>query len=189
LGRYKEAEAEMNEALRLRQDRETLAALGALMAYEKRHVESSAFYERALASGPETYLVLSNLADSYRRTERSSEARRAYQRALRIADHELIEDPRSGPARVMVGYVSARLGDRARAERETGQALRLSPEHAEVLRRAVLTYDVLGNRDQILKVLQNAPSTVIGELSRQPDLAELHRDPRFMSLIPQSALK
>ena len=188
LGRYEEGEAEIREALRLREDRDTWTALGAVLAYERRHQESAEAYEHAVLWGPETHLVLSNLADAYRRCSRSSAAREKYRRALEIVDHELTEgDPGSGsgPVRAFAGYLSAHLGDSARAEREIKQALRLSRD-AEVLRRAALTFEALGNREETLKLLETVPRTVIDDLSRQPDSADLAVDPRFIELISKS---
>jgi tetratricopeptide (TPR) repeat protein len=185
LGRYAEAETEMRKALDLREDRDTWLALGAVLAYEKRVPQSAAAYERAVAIGPPTDLALSNLADAYRRAGRLSVARQTYKKALQIVDLELTEgDPGSGsgPARAFAGYLLARLGDRAGAEREIRQALRLSPDHAGVRWRVVLTYEVLGMRDTTIEVLKQTPRSVIEDLSRQPDLAVLRADPRFVQL-------
>jgi tetratricopeptide (TPR) repeat protein len=116
LGRFGKGEAEIRKALRLREDRDTLANLGAVLAYERRFRESAYYYQRAAAAGLQTPLVLSNLADSYRRLERISEAQRMYARALQVTDQELVQDPSNGPARAFAGYLSARLGDKARAD-------------------------------------------------------------------------
>jgi tetratricopeptide (TPR) repeat protein/predicted Ser/Thr protein kinase len=186
MGRYQQGEAALLEALRLRKDRDTLLGLGALLAYEKRHAESAGYYERARKIGPDTYLLLSNLADSYRRTERSADALEAYREALELADAQVIENPRNSEARAFAAYLSARLRDHARAQREIRQAMRLAPEDTKILRRAVLTYEVLQLREDALKVLENAPATLIKELSRQPDLADLQRDSRFLSLLSRS---
>jgi len=35
-------------------------------------------------------------------------------------------------------------------------------------------------------LLENAPAAVISDLGRQPDLADLQRDPRFLNLMPKS---
>ena len=185
LGRYPEAETEMRNALDLREDRDTWLALGAVLAYEKRVPQSVAAYERAVALGTVKPLALSNLADAYRRSGRSSEARQTYKKALQVVDLELTEgDPGSGsgPARAFAGYLLARLGDGTGAEREIRQALRLSPDHADVLWRAVLTFEVLGKRAATLEVLKQTPQSVIENLSRQPDLAFLQADPRFIQL-------
>jgi serine/threonine protein kinase/tetratricopeptide (TPR) repeat protein len=184
LGRFQEAEAEIREALRLRENRDALAALGALFAYQKRHAESVFFYERAVELGPATCVPVTNLGEAYRRIGRAAEARGAYERALRIADEQLLQVDTDGFARAMAGYLSARLGDRSRAQREIARALRLAPDDAYVIRSAVLTYEVLGNRDASIQLLERAPQ-VADDLSRQPDLADLQRDSRFLNLMSQ----
>jgi hypothetical protein len=66
------------------------------------------------------------------------------------------------------------------------QALQLSPSDSEVIRRAVLTYEMLGERDRALAVAERATSSVLHELDRHPDLAVLSQDSRFRELIAKS---
>jgi tetratricopeptide (TPR) repeat protein len=188
LGQYPESETEIREALRLREDRDTWLALGAVLAYRIRFPESAEAYEHAVEKGPATDLAMSNLGDAYRRCGRPSAARKAYQKALQIIDQELHQSPGSGagPIRAFAGYLSARLEDRHRAKRETEDAIALSPGNTEVLRRAVLTYEVLGERDETIQILKTASKLVLEDLDRQPDLADLRTDSRFRKLISRS---
>ena len=185
LGQYPKSETEIREALRLRDDRDTWLALGAVLAYRKRFPESAEAYENAVEKGPATYLAMSNLGDAYRRSGRPSAAREAYKKALQIVDQELPQSPGSGagPIRAFAGYLSARLLDRHRAKRETEDAIALSPGNTEVLRRAVLTYEVLGERDETIQILKTAPKSLLEDLGRQPDLADLQTNSRFRKLI------
>jgi len=62
----------------------------------------------------------------------------------------------------------------------------MEPENAIVLREAAITYEVLHQRNDTLRVLQNAPKRLLEELSRQPDVKDLQRDPRFQKLVQSS---
>jgi hypothetical protein len=87
----------------------------------------------------------------------------------------------------MVGYFAAGLGDRRRAEDEIDQALQFSPTDNQVIRLAVLTYELLGERDRALAAAAPATPEVLHELDRHPDLAVFRQDSRFKELIAKSA--
>ncbi len=89
---------------------------------------------------PPNFIYLINLADSQRRLGRAHDARTAYRKAIDIALLALEQDPRKGHYRAYVAYISARLGDRKRAENEIAQALQMSRGEIKVIRNAVLTY-------------------------------------------------
>lgn len=171
LGKYAEAEESFRRALALREHSDTLIGLGALMDYQRRTVEAVQFYERAREVGPVTYILLVDLGDAYRRIHQPADARRMYEEGLALADRELRERPRNGYVRAFVAYLSARLGDRARAESELAQALRLNPEETKVKRTAVLTYGALGQIQDAQAILAAEPS-LRDEMTRQPDVSE-----------------
>jgi Flp pilus assembly protein TadD len=182
LARYDEAEAEYRAALRLRANEEAFENLATLLAYERRDGEAIEYYRRALTFPPQQYRLWMNIGDSYRRVGRSDDARDAYVQGVASAERDLRQEPRDGYARAFAAYFYGRLGDKKRAVLEIEQALRLSPADARVLRRAVLLYDALGQRDDAFRVLRGAPATVFAELGRHPDLVELSRDLRFWEL-------
>jgi len=100
---------------------------------------------------------------------------------------DLSEDPHDGYARAYTAYFFARLGDRKRAEDEISQARALSPSDTKVMRRAVLTFEALGERDRALDIIASAPPQLIRELERHPDLADLCQDFRFKQVAAKSA--
>ena len=187
LGRYDEAEQAFLRSLHLRETPRALNNLGAMRAYQKRDDEAITYYTRAIALDPSEYVYLENLADSYRRLGHLQEATTAYRKAMDLALAVLKQNPRLGYDRGFVAYISARLGDRQRAEDEIAQALQLSPSETKVIRNAVLTYETLGQRDRAIQVLDGAPLQLLRELDRQPDLADLRQDPRFRKLVVQNS--
>jgi len=123
-----------------------------------------------------------NLGDSCRRQGQQDDARDSYQKGSEVALAELQDDPRNGETRAYLGYLAARLGDQKRGEEEIDQALKLSPQEKTVIRRAVLTYEMLGKRDRALEIAATATQDVLRELERHPDLADFSRDPRFVQM-------
>jgi hypothetical protein len=51
-----------------------------------------------------------------------------------------------------------------------------------VMRRAILTYEALGMREESLRVLATANADLLRELRRHPDMGSLSSDPRFLEL-------
>jgi tetratricopeptide (TPR) repeat protein len=89
-------------------------------------------------------------------------------------------DPKEGGERARLAYMAARLGDRQRGESEIAQALGVSPNDSETRLWAVLTYEVLGRREQSLELLARAP--IFDQIDRYEELADLRRDSRFQEL-------
>ena len=183
LGRDTEAEQALLTSLKLRETPDALNNMGAMRAYQKRDAEAVVYYRRAVALDPTEYVVVENLADSYRRLGKEHEANAAYRQAMDLAMKTLKENPRLGYPRGYVAYISARLGDRQRAEDEIAQALQLSPGETKVIRNAVLTFEALGERDKAIQVLSSASPDLLRELDRQPDLADFRQDSRFKQLL------
>jgi len=187
LGRDDEAEKALLKSISLRETAGARNSLGAIRAYQKRDKEAVELYQRAITLDPQDYLYWLNLADSSRRLARKHEAAVAYRKGMDLALATLKEDPHDGYTRAFVAYFSARLGDSARAEDEISQAKELSPSDTKVIRRAVLTYEALGLRDQAIDALRDATPELLRELDRQPDLAGFRQDSRFKQVVAKSA--
>jgi eukaryotic-like serine/threonine-protein kinase len=189
LGRFTDAENELRFAIRLRETPAALHVLGHVLMYEGKDQEAIPYIARALKLGPQIYLAWMNLGIAYRRTNRLTESGQANRQALELAEKELTHDPRNGVIRSHVAYLCARLGDRQRAASEIAQALQLSPNDADTRWAAAITYEALGQRADTLAVLQASPEGVLADLSRWPDVADLHKDPRFLQLVASHQIK
>ncbi len=172
----------LTKSLSIKETAPAFNGLGAARAYQRRDAEAIPLYRNAIVLNGHSYLYLMNLGDSCRREGLAAEAQDAYRRGSEIALQVLQENPRSGRVRAYVGYLAARLGDRLRGEQEIDQALQLAPTEKTVLRRAVLTYEMLGNRDRALQIAATGTPDLLGELDRHPDLADFRMDPRFIEL-------
>ena len=183
LGRYDEAERALLFSLQLRETAPALNDLGALRVYQHRDAEAVEYFKRAIAIDPNDNLKLLNLGDAERRLHHYGNARASYRKAMDLAMTDLKGNPGLSRTRGFVAYFAARLGDKKRAEDEITQALQMSPGDNKIVRRAVLTYEALGQRERALGVLERATPELLRELDRQPDLAEFRQDPRFQQLV------
>jgi tetratricopeptide (TPR) repeat protein len=186
-GRYDEAEQALQASIRLRETATSLNDLGAIRAYQGRDKEAVEFYQRALKLNQQIFVYWLNLGDSSRRLGRPRDAATAYEKGRVLALDELNQNPHDGYARAYTAYFFARLGDRKRAEDEIRQARELSPSDTVVIRRAVLTFEALGERDRAIDIVSGAPPALIRELELHPDLAALCKDSRFKEVAAKSA--
>jgi tetratricopeptide (TPR) repeat protein len=185
--RYPEAEDAMKRSLRLYESATILTDLGVLYYRQGRYAEAVPFFERSLTVGPATVVRYSDLGDGYWRLGRTSEASAAYRNAEKLAEGELAHNPRRAYSRALLGWIYAHLGDTGRAGFEIAQALGLEPDNPNVIQEAVLAYEALGQRDKAFEALNKASAPLMEELSRQPDLKDLQRDPRFVELMKQKS--
>jgi tetratricopeptide (TPR) repeat protein len=189
LGRFREAEQELRLSLGLQVTPEALHTLGQVLMYEGRDKDAVPYLLQASRRDPEQYLVWSHLAIAYRRMNLPAEEERASRRALAMAERDLARDPRSGDVRSHLAHLSARLGDRGRAEAEIAQALRQAPNDATTRWMAVMTYEALGRREAALAILRSAPPELLADLNRWPDAAGLCRDTRFLEMLASHQVK
>jgi tetratricopeptide (TPR) repeat protein len=151
--------------------------------YQGRDREAIPYLLRALHAGPERYLWWMNLGIAYRRVNLPAESGRANRRGLELAEAELSRNPRNGYVRSFLAYLCTQLGERKRAESEIAQALQQSPNDGNTRWPAVMTYEALGRREDSLAILSASSYEVIADMSRYPDLADLHKDSRFLQLL------
>jgi tetratricopeptide (TPR) repeat protein len=187
MGQDEAAESALLMSLKLKVTAGALNSLGAIKAYQKRDAEAVVLYKRAVAIDPKNYVYPENLGDSSRRQGLADDARNAYLKSSENALAELKADPRDAAARAYVGYLAARLDDRERAQQEIDQVLQMDPKNKTVIRHAVLTYEVLGQRSRALEVAGTATKDLVRELDRHPDLAGFRDDPRFRELKAKKA--
>jgi tetratricopeptide (TPR) repeat protein len=185
-GRFQESEAPLLQALRLHRSPRLLMNVGGLYYAQERYKEAATFFEESVTSGTPTAIRYRDLGDVYRHLGRKEEAAEAYRSARDAAQEELTRDPRRAYSRIMLALAAAFLGDSHRAQAEAAQALAMEPENAIVLREAAITYEVLRQRDDTLRVLRSAPRHLLEELNRQPDVRDLQGDPRFQALLQSS---
>jgi tetratricopeptide (TPR) repeat protein len=183
IGKFSEAERELRIAISLKETASSLHSLGEALMYEQKDREAIPQFLRVLSLDPNRYLSWKDLAICYRRTNHPAESVSANRKGLAAAEKEMAQNPRNGHVRAVLAYLSARLGNRTRAESEVAQALLLSPNDSDTLWMAATTYAALDQKDSLLTLLGTAPKAVIEDFNRWPDVADLKRDPGFQQLL------
>ena len=182
-GRLPEAEQALLHAREIRQTSRVLANLGALYYRQERYGDAVGLFEQACRMEPTNAGFLENLGDAWRHLGRTPEMRQAYQKALALESEALSQNPRDALSHARMALVLAELGDRNRAAFEIGQAISLNGGDEWVIQEAVLAYEALGQRGKTLELLAAAPWRFLQELTRQPDVKDLSKDPRFQQLL------
>ena len=183
--KFEEAEKALLRSLALEETPAILSNIGALYFSQSRFAEAGQYFERSIQGGAPTAMRYKNLADAYLRLNRGSDATIAYRQALKLAEAEVTQNPRAALSRAVLASILANLGDASSAEFELAQALQMEPQNVRVRRRAVLTYEVLKHRSKTLQVLRDSPKSLVSDLSHDPSLADLQRDPQFQELLKQ----
>jgi tetratricopeptide (TPR) repeat protein len=182
-GRYPESESELLTSLGIEETQRALNNLGYLYRYMGRDNDALRYFEKSMAAGPPSVVLYLNVGDTYRHLRRDPDALEFYERGRSLAQQELGVNPRAFLSRSYLALFWARLRNPTQSQYEMAQALSISPENTRTMRLAVLTYEVLEQRDKALEVLRNAPPDLLNELNREPDLRELQQDSRFVELL------
>ncbi|HEV2447126.1 MAG TPA: tetratricopeptide repeat protein, partial [Candidatus Sulfopaludibacter sp.] len=182
-GRFAEAEQALAEALKIRSSSLLLMNLGGLCYLQEHYSDAARYFEQSMAGGEKSAVQYRDLGDAYRQLGRAQDAGAAYREGLALAEEDVARNPRDAVNRARLALLAAFLGDRRRAGFELSQALATQPENPTVMREAAITYEMLHQRDNTLQVLRKAPTPLLQELSRFPDVKDLQRDPRFAELL------
>jgi Tfp pilus assembly protein PilF len=170
LGETDLAKAALQTSLDLRDTASALNSMGALLISDGHDDQAISFFECASALKPQHYIYALNLGDSHRRTGHSDEAKEAYGRGLYAVKTDLEASPEEHYLRAFLAYFAARLNDVETAEREIKRARESASTDGRVIRRAVLTYAALEQRDRMADVLKTASRELQEDIARHPDL-------------------
>jgi len=183
-GRFSDAEATFRAALTQERSANTLSALGHVLMYQKREQEAIGLLTDAAAIDGQSATTWLYLGLASQRLGRDAEARKAFQKGLTVAEHEVVHVPRSGLFHARLAYFCAQTGQTDRAGMEAAQAVQLAPNHNDTLWMTTLTYEHIGNRAAALKTLQSAPRSLLEDLRRWPEASALTSDGGFSQLLP-----
>jgi eukaryotic-like serine/threonine-protein kinase len=192
------AEAQLQRAIEIAPYATLYTNLGTILFFQGRYAEANAAFEHAITAagregtGTNNPMLWANLGDSYRFLPgREKDARVAFRRAAQLADAELKSNPGNTRFRSQLALYLAKAGDAAAARRELQAVLAHAGLEVAVRKRALLAYEVLGDRAAALAVLADAlrAGLPVAEIEREPELTALRADPgyhRLVATIPAS---
>nr|WP_308606370.1 protein kinase [Massilia sp. DJPM01] len=156
------------------------------------YVGAAEAFQRAVAPPFTTnsdYLRWANLGDTLRWIPgREEDSRKAYRQALGMLKPLLLEAPGEATLQSRMGLYGARLGERAAALEHTRRAVDMRPDDPNLRFRALMAYELLGERDLALAELAAARQRgyPVHLINAEPDLIALRRDPRYFDSTTES---
>ena len=150
-------------------------------------------YRRALplheeaARGSSEHYEWGNLADTFRQLPGCQDkADAAYRKAIALADKALAAGPEN-PAEVLSSRALyyAHLGEKQKALAAIARARALAPAFLPGIQRAILVFEASRERPLALAALRDYLERLgsIEEIDREPDLADLRRDPAYRVIV------
>jgi eukaryotic-like serine/threonine-protein kinase len=148
--------------------------------------EAAHNFEMGLNINKTSWLSWGNLGDAYYwATGKKEEANNAYREAIRLTDEKLKVNPRDGQVLAYRSTYLAMTDRKSDALASLQKAIALSPKDPDVLFRASLVYNHIGDSDQALQWLQKAMASGLPEswVRATPDYDHLAADPRFQAIL------
>ena len=184
LARYSEAEALLKRSL----DKPNGVAynnLSAVYFYQRRYEDAVAPMKKAIELEPANVEMWGSMGRTYRWAAYVPEAKAAYDKAVQLARQQLQTNPRDVEIRADLALFLAETANPVPAMREIEDALKLAPANVNVLFRAVLVYETLGDRGAALNklavIVHHGP--LMEEIRRRPELDGLRSDPAYLTLV------
>ncbi len=186
LGRFNLAELTLKKALAIQLNGSAFNNLATVYFFQKKFTEAVSTYEEALEYSGKNHIIWGNLADSRRYSKEHSEAqiRSDYQKAKKLVQEELNINPTDSSDRTHFAYYCAALGELENASKVIDDVLLSKPKDVEILKKAIQIFDIIGDRDNALQVLEEYLKNGgdLDYLLMDPDLADFQKDPRFKSI-------
>jgi len=192
------AASHLQRAIEIAPNASLYTNLGTILFFQGRYAEANAAFEHAIAAagrggtGTNIPMLWANLGDSYRFLPgREDDAQLAFRRAAQLAGVKVKSNPGDIGSRSRLALYLAKAGDTAAARRELDTVLAHADLDVEARLRALLAYEVLGDRAAALAVLADAlrAGLPIAEVEREPELAALRADPGYHRLVATSSAR
>jgi serine/threonine protein kinase/tetratricopeptide (TPR) repeat protein len=187
--KYAEAIKPLEQSLAVRPTADSYSNLGTAYYYQHRFHDSAQAYEKAVQMNDKDYSLWGNLGEAYYLDGARPKAHDAFEKGIAIAQEGLAVNNRDPDLLDALAKYSAMVDDRAHALAYLAQAVEQSKSDKDVLFSAAVIYDRLGDKGLALEWLGKAMRAGFSpEMARrQPDLDNLHSDPRFLDLMESTS--
>jgi serine/threonine-protein kinase len=184
-GRFADASAEYQEALKIKPSGMTYSNLGTSLFSQGLYQQSVVAMEKAVQTGANNAQNWINLGDAYRWTPgNEAKAKDTYRTAIQMIRSELSAKPNDADLHSRLALCLAKIGELKQALSEA-TAVELPDRTPSVLSRLVTVYEICGQRKQALDTMAAALKAgySLEEFRRDPELLELRKDPGFLKLV------
>jgi|HubBroStandDraft_1064217.scaffolds.fasta_scaffold10026_3 serine/threonine protein kinase/tetratricopeptide (TPR) repeat protein len=189
LGEYQEALATLQQSIALRPTFQAYGNLGAACFYMRRYPESAESLQQALKIDPKDWMNWGNLGDTLSQIPaRRAEARSAYQKAIELAKARLDVNPRDITILGFTADYYAMLDQERQARDQMDQALKIAPADSDLLFRAAILYNHLGDAEKTVDFLTKSVAAGCSRtlIRDTPDFDKLKNNPHFVALLSGS---
>jgi serine/threonine-protein kinase len=191
LGRLAEARTAYENANLIEPGYSRYANLGVILDDEGKPLEAASAYRKALELNAGSSVVWGNLGSALASAGREAEARKAYSRAIALAEDLRAKRPNDAELVSQLGRYYASLGSAEKSIPLLRQAVTLTPDDPQILFRQAIAYELLHRRSDALTCVDLALShgLIFARVEREPLMASLRQDPRFLKLAVQHKKK
>jgi serine/threonine protein kinase/tetratricopeptide (TPR) repeat protein len=189
-GKYAEAIKPLEQSLAIHPTADTYSNLGTAYYFQHRFADAVRIYEKALQLNDKDYTNWGNLGEACYLNGERDKSIQAFRHAIEMAKQELAINPRNPQLLKNLADYYVMMGDRVNSLKYLNEELKQSRFDKESLFDAAQVYDHLGDTGLTLEWLGKAlragysPQIIL----QQPDLDNLHSDPRFQELLKSSAV-
>ena len=184
-GNFEQASGAWHAALALSPNVAAYSNVGSSYYYLRRFEDAAAMYRKAMELTPEDHRLWGNLGDAYMGVPgRTADARRAYEKAVALAEQRLHIDATDAQASAELAHYHARLGHAAQARALAREAVAADARNPYVRYYAALVFVTNGELDVALDHLERAVALGYQPqvLAADAGLAALRDEPRFKAL-------
>ncbi len=188
-GQIEEALDQVDRGLAIGPDEMLFTTKGNIEFFLGHYDLAAQAFRQAIAINSDFYVHYGNLGDTLRQLGQLEQAVAAYAQAVALAEQNLAVKPGDGELNIMIVHYLARSGQLAQARQRLN---RLEPPvGSSLIYWHALAAELLGERTKALTLLQQALALnyPLAELSAEPDLKALRKDPRFLEIMAQSGHK
>lgn len=172
-GRFAEAAGAFMRANEIQPYDKAYNNIGALLFYAGEYERSMEMLRKAMEMTPHDPRIVGGVADACRLASGCREWRALYGKALDLADERLRVNPEDAHVLALKGVYHSFLG-RVDAGREFVEAaVRMAPDHREVMLNAAIFWSIAGDLGKAGKFVERAKALGYpeSELKRHPDIA------------------
>jgi tetratricopeptide (TPR) repeat protein len=187
-GKWDDGIAAFQKALSIQPSFMVYSNLGVAYFYSKRYEEAVKMFEKAVELNPNEQIAVGNLADAYRWSGRTDQAKATYDKAIALAYKELQVNPRNTTALEYLALYYAKKGDTAQALNFIKRARAINRNDVEVMYNEAVVNTLAGRHAEAFTALSQALAKgyPLKEVWNDPELKELHTHPEFKALAGKS---
>jgi tetratricopeptide (TPR) repeat protein/tRNA A-37 threonylcarbamoyl transferase component Bud32 len=183
--KYADAIKPLEQSLAIHPTADTYSNLGTAYYYQHRFKDAVQVYEKVVQMNDKDYTSWGNLGEASYLSGDRQKSSEAFQRAISLATRDLAVNPRDPQLLSRLADYFAMTNDRTTSVRYLNEALEQSKFDKDSLFKAAQVYNRFGETGLALEWLGKSLQAGISSevVLGQPDLDNLHGDPRFQELL------